>query len=89
MKEGREPFKILTGIPNGKCPIGRLKRKWEVNIKMELKEFKVSIRGTECDIGEDERQSDGRCGYLVWIMHDKWRYMKCEILNEQLLGQSS
>ena len=38
MEECRSAFKILTGKPTGKRPLGRLKRKWEDNIKMDLKE---------------------------------------------------
>ena len=32
MEEGRGTFKILTGTPAGKRPLGRLKRRWEDNI---------------------------------------------------------
>ena len=37
MKEDRSAFKILTGIPGGKIPLGRPRRRWEDNIKMDLK----------------------------------------------------
>ena len=30
-------FKILTGTPAGKRPLGRPKRRWEDNIRMDLK----------------------------------------------------
>ena len=36
MEEGRSPFKILTGKPTGKRPLGRPRRRWEDNIRMEL-----------------------------------------------------
>ena len=29
-------FKILTGKPKGKRPLGRLRRTWEDNIRMDL-----------------------------------------------------
>ena len=32
MEEGRSTFKILTGTPIGKRPIGRPRRRWEDNI---------------------------------------------------------
>ena len=44
MKEGRSTFKILTGKPTGKRPLGRPRRRWEDNIRMDLKK-KVSISG--------------------------------------------
>ena len=34
MEEGRSAFKILTGKPTGKRPLGRLRRRWEDNIRM-------------------------------------------------------
>ena len=37
MKEGRGAFKILTGTPTGKKPLGRPRRKWEDNIRIDLK----------------------------------------------------
>ena len=36
MEEGRRAFKLLTGKPTGKIS-GRLKYRWEDNIKMDLK----------------------------------------------------
>ena len=35
MEEGRSAFKILTGKPIGKRPLGRPKHSWEDNIRME------------------------------------------------------
>ena len=37
MEEGRSAFKILTGKPTGKRPLGRPRRRWEDNIRMDLK----------------------------------------------------
>ena len=37
MEEGRSAFKILTGTPAGKRPLGRYRRRWENNIRMGLK----------------------------------------------------
>ena len=37
MEEGRIGFKILTGKPTGKRPLGRPRRRWEDNIRMDLK----------------------------------------------------
>ena len=38
MEEGRCAFKILTGIITGKRPLGRPRRLWEDNIRMDLEE---------------------------------------------------
>ena len=32
MENGRNAFKILTGKPTGKTPLGRSRRRWEDNI---------------------------------------------------------
>ena len=37
-------FKILTGKPTGKRPLGRPRRRWEENIRMDLEEI-GSMRG--------------------------------------------
>ena len=44
MEEGRSAFKILIGKPTGKRPLGRPRRRWEDNIRMELKEIYFSTR---------------------------------------------
>ena len=35
MKEDRSAFKILTDTPGGKRPLGRPRRRWEDNIRMD------------------------------------------------------
>ena len=37
MEEGRSTFKLLTGQPTGKRPLGRPRRRWEDNIRRTLK----------------------------------------------------
>ena len=44
MEEGRSAFKILTGTPAGKRPLGRPRRRWEGNINMDLWKMGVSAR---------------------------------------------
>ena len=36
MEEGRGAFKIVTGKPTGKRPLGRPRRRWEDNIRIDL-----------------------------------------------------
>jgi hypothetical protein len=38
MGEKRNSYRILVGKPEGKRPLGRQKRKWVDNIKMDLRE---------------------------------------------------
>ena len=39
MEEGRVVQKVLVGKPEGKRPLGRPRRRWEDNIKMNLQEL--------------------------------------------------
>ena len=38
MREGRGVYRVLVGKPEGKRPLGRPRRRWEDNIKMDLQE---------------------------------------------------
>jgi hypothetical protein len=38
MGERRDAYKVLMGRPEGKRPLGRPRREWEINIKMDLLE---------------------------------------------------
>ena len=38
MEKGRGVHKVLVGKPDGKKPLGRPRRTWEDNIKMDLEE---------------------------------------------------
>ena len=39
MEEGRSVFKILTGTPIGKRSLGRPRRRWQDNIRMDIKKY--------------------------------------------------
>jgi hypothetical protein len=43
MGEGRGVYRVLVGKPEGKRPLGRPRRRWEDNIKMDLR--KIGIDG--------------------------------------------
>ena len=53
MEEGRSAFKILTGKPTGKRPLGTPKRRWEDNIRMDLKEMGINTRN-RVDLAQDK-----------------------------------
>jgi len=45
MGEGKDVYRILMGKPEGRRPLGRPRRRWEDNIKMDLQE--VRCRGMD------------------------------------------
>ena len=44
MEEGRNDLKILIGTHIEKRPLGRARRRWEDNIRMDLKEIGSNTR---------------------------------------------
>jgi hypothetical protein len=42
MREGRGVHRVLVGKPEGKRPLGRPRRRWEYNIKIDLQEVRGS-----------------------------------------------
>ena len=69
MKQGRSAFKISTGKPTGKRPLGRPRHRWKDNIKMDLKEIGVNTRNL-VDSSQDR---------------DYWRALVNEALKLQIL----
>ena len=52
MEEGRSALKMLTGKPTGKRPLGRPRRRWEDNIRMDLEEIGINA-GNWVDSAQD------------------------------------
>ena len=52
MGEDRGVQRVLVGKPEGKRPLGRTRRRWEDNIKMELQEVGVG-RGDWMELAQD------------------------------------
>ena len=48
----RSASKILTGKPTVKRPLGRPRRRWEDNIRMDLKEIGINV-GNWVDSAQD------------------------------------
>jgi hypothetical protein len=42
MVERRGVYRVLVGRPERKRPLGRPRRRWEVNIKMDLREIRIN-----------------------------------------------
>ena len=52
MGEDRDVHGVLVGKPEGKRPLGRPRRRWEVNIKMDLEEVGGG-RGDWMELAQD------------------------------------
>ena len=68
MEQSRNACRVLVGISEGKRPLGRPERRWEDNIKMELKE-----RG--CDPVDWIEHAEDR---------DQWRAYVRAVMNLQV-----
>ena len=55
MDQSRNAHRVFMGKPKGKRPLGRPRRRWEDNIKMDLREM-VCDPGDWIDIAEDRDQ---------------------------------
>jgi hypothetical protein len=65
MGEEREVYRVLVGKPEGKRPLGRPRRRWEDNIRMDLQE--VGCGGMDWIKLAQER--------------DKWRALLNAVMN--------
>ena len=65
MGKGRGVYRVLVGKPEGKSPLGRPRRIWEDNIKMELQEV-----GGECGDWMELAQD-----------RDRWRTLVSTVMN--------
>ena len=55
MEQSRNACRVLAGKPEGKRPLGRPRRRWEDNIKMDLTEVGCDP-GEWIDLAEDRDQ---------------------------------
>ena len=60
MWEGRGAYSVLIGKPEGKKPLGRPRRRWMDNIKMDLQE----VGSADMDLIEQAQHRD-RCWAFV------------------------
>ena len=63
MEKDRSTFKILTGKPTGKRLLGRLRSRWEDNIRMDLEEIGINA-GNWVDSAQNKEllESPWECG---------------------------
>ena len=62
MGEDRGVQRVLVGKPEGKRPLGRQRRRWEDNIKMDHQEVGGG-RGDCMELAQDRDRCKGTCGY--------------------------
>jgi hypothetical protein len=67
MGEKRNVYRLLVGKPEGKRPLGRPRRRWTDNIKMELLE--IGLSDVDCTgLAQDRHMSRA----LVNAVMDLW-----------------
>jgi hypothetical protein len=52
MREERGVHRVLAGEPEGKRPLGRPRRRWEDNIRMDLQKVR-GVRGDWMELAQD------------------------------------
>jgi hypothetical protein len=73
MGEGRNVYRVLVGKPEGKRPLERPRRKWDVGIKMDLRV--IGWGGVEwIHLAQDR---------------DRWRAVVNAVMNLRVLGPRS
>jgi hypothetical protein len=66
MGEGRGAYRVLVGRPEGRRPLGRPRRRWEDNIKMDLQEVEGGGALDWIDMAQDR---------------DRWRALVNAVMN--------
>jgi hypothetical protein len=72
MGEKRNVYRILVGKPEGKRPLGRPRRRWVDNIKIDLREI-GPVEGS-CEHGNEPSCSIKCWEYLEWLHN--WQHLK-------------
>ena len=66
MEEGGSAFKILTGNPTVKRTLGRTRRRWEDNIRMDLEEKGINA-GNWVDSAQDYWRTLGKAALNLQV----------------------
>ncbi|KAJ4439539.1 hypothetical protein ANN_07663 [Periplaneta americana] len=68
MGESRNAYRVLVGRPEGKRPLGRPRRRWEDNIKMDLREVGYDDRDwINLAQGRDQWRAYVRAAMNLWV----------------------
>ena len=62
MGEGSDVYRVLVWKPEGKRPLGRPRRRWEDNVKMDLQEVGGGC-GDCMELAQDRDRRRGTCEY--------------------------
>ncbi|KAJ4445591.1 hypothetical protein ANN_12272 [Periplaneta americana] len=86
MGESRNAYRMLVGRPEGKRPLGRLRHRWEDNIKMDLREVGYDDRDW-IDLAQDRDQWQAyvRAAMNLWFLKsqiDRHNKIRSMIANE-------
>jgi hypothetical protein len=73
MGEERKVYKFLVGKPEGKRPLGRLRRRWKDGIRMDLRE--IGLRVVDWILLAQDR--------------DRWRAVVSAVMNLRVLAPRS
>ncbi|KAJ4428817.1 hypothetical protein ANN_25810 [Periplaneta americana] len=75
MGESRNAYRVLVGRPEGKRPLGRPRRRWEDNIKMDLREVRYDDRDwINLAQDRDRWRAYVRAAMNLRMMEKKWEY---------------
>ena len=72
MGEGRGVHRILVGKPEGRRPMGRPRRRWEDNIKMDLQEVGGTC-GDWMELAQDRDRSQALVSTVMNLRVPKMR----------------
>ena len=72
MGEGRGEYRVLVGKPEGKRPLGRPRRRWEDNVKMDLQEV-GGICGVRMELAQDRDRWRALVGTVRNFLFPKMR----------------
>jgi hypothetical protein len=76
MGEKRHAYRLLVGKPEGKRPLGRPRRRWVDNIKMDLLE--IGWGGVDwIGLAQDRDEWRALCGYELSGSIKCWETIKC------------
>jgi hypothetical protein len=83
MGEGRGVYRVSIGKPEGKRPLGRHKRGWEDNIKLDLRE--IGIDGANLTrLAQDRVQCRAFVNTVMNLLHKESRILSDKLSYYQL-----
>ncbi|KAJ4441433.1 hypothetical protein ANN_11288 [Periplaneta americana] len=85
MGESRNAYRVLVGRPEGKIPLGRSRRRWEDNIKMDLREMGYDGR----DWINLAQNRDQWWAYCLGKIHEEKKEMMNENAGREIRGISN